>query len=116
MRVCSVPGCPTIYNGTTTRCPTHQQEANETHWANTRDYNTPGHRTQFRPAVLKRDPICVICHKAPSTVADHHPLTRRELLAVGKNPNDPQYGRGLCTTCDHRQSGQRQTNRFGTEA
>ncbi|MEU6709988.1 hypothetical protein ABZ897_00800 [Nonomuraea sp. NPDC046802] len=35
----------------------------------------------------------------PSTVADHHPLSRRELVARGLDPDDPQYGRGLCTSC-----------------
>lgn len=57
------------------------------------------HREQFRAPVLARDPICVICHSAPSTVADHYPLTRRQLVQRGMNPNNPAYGRGLCKRC-----------------
>lgn len=57
------------------------------------------HRTRFRGPVLQRDPICVLCREAPSTVADHHPLTRRQLVAQGLDPNDPKHGRGLCGPC-----------------
>lgn len=50
-------------------------------------------------AVLARDPLCVICGIRISTVADHHPLERRELVARGLDPNDPERGRGLCSGC-----------------
>jgi 5-methylcytosine-specific restriction protein A len=60
------------------------------------------HREQFRLAVLKRDRwICRMCGGA-AVAADHYPSTRRELVAAGLNPNDPQYGRALCTTCHNR--------------
>jgi 5-methylcytosine-specific restriction protein A len=36
---------------------------------------------------------------AISTVADHWPLSRRELEDQGLDPNDPQHGRGLCKHC-----------------
>jgi 5-methylcytosine-specific restriction protein A len=49
--------------------------------------------------VIQRDPICVLCHTAFSTVADHHPKTRKQLLEEGLNPNDPHCGRGLCKPC-----------------
>jgi 5-methylcytosine-specific restriction protein A len=29
-------------------------------------------------------------------VADHYPLSRRELVAQGLDADDSQYGRGLC--------------------
>jgi 5-methylcytosine-specific restriction protein A len=32
----------------------------------------------------------------PSQHADHHPLSRRELVERGLNPDDPKHGRGLC--------------------
>lgn len=54
---------------------------------------------RFRKAVLAKDPICVRCGKAPSTVADHYPLSMRELVARGMNPYDPDCGRGLCASC-----------------
>lgn len=97
-RVCSTPGCPNIHDGATSRCPTHEGQAKRTHWEKTRAYSTKGHR-QFRAHVLRRDPICVLCELRESTVADHHPRSRRELEALGLNPNNPDYGRGLCVPC-----------------
>ena len=34
-----------------------------------------------------------------ATVADHWPLTRRELVAAGLDPDHPARGRGLCAPC-----------------
>ncbi len=104
MRVCSVTGCGTLYNKSDgSRCAAHRVEADRARGtASERGYTSPGHRA-FRSAVLRRDPICVICKTAPSTVADHYPLSRKQLIAQGMNPNDPANGRGLCKT-DHDQS------------
>lgn len=98
-RVCSVAGCPTIHDGTTSRCPTHEQAAKQAHWTRTKGYNTKGHRITFRLAVLRRDPICVLCGVRESTDADHHPRERQTLIDLGLNPNDPAHGRGLCSQC-----------------
>lgn len=100
MRVCSVPTCPHIYEGTNSRCPECAAKADKARGTATqRGYSSRGHKT-FRAAVLTRDPICVLCNTAFSTVADHYPTSRRDLVAQGLNPNDPQYGRGLCAD-DH---------------
>jgi 5-methylcytosine-specific restriction enzyme A len=96
-RVCSVDRCPEIHDGPGAKCPTHRQEALQRHWEDTAHYSTPGHR-RFRRIVLERDPICTDpegCNQ-PSTVADHYPRDRKELEALHLNPNDPQFGRGLC--------------------
>ncbi|PXA72377.1 hypothetical protein CTB96_02785 [Cryobacterium arcticum] len=45
---------------------------------------------------------CVLCTVARSTVADHYPLTRRELLASHADPDDPARGRGLCARCHNK--------------
>lgn len=100
MRVCSAAGCPNIYAGTESRCPTHRTAARARRTDN-RVYSSAEHRA-FRAAVLKRDPTCVACQALPSTVADHYPLTRRVLVSRGLNPNDPQHGRGLCAGCHNR--------------
>ena len=97
MRVCSISGCPVIYNGTDSRCPTHQTQARAKRIDN-RVYSSAGHR-RFRAGVLNTDPICVLCERAQSTVADHYPLSRRDLDEQGFNPNDPVHGRGLCASC-----------------
>ena len=104
MRVCSVAGCPEFYpRGEGTRCPKHRVAADKARGNSTeRGYATRGHKT-FRAAVLERDPICVLCGKQQSNVADHYPQSRKELLALGLNPNDPRYGRGLDKRC-HDQS------------
>lgn len=97
MRVCSRSGCPTLYDGTDSRCQAHRSEARAKRTDN-RVYGTAGHR-RFRNTVLERDPICVVCELAQSTVADHYPLSRRELVDQGLDPNEPTAGRGLCAHC-----------------
>ena len=99
MRVCSVSGCPELYDGKDSRCPRHRAQADRARGtARDRGYASAGHQ-RFRGAVLDRDPVCVLCDAAFSTIADHFPFSRRELEAAGLNPNDPQYGRGLCKPC-----------------
>ena len=98
MRICNIPGCPNPTEQS--RCLKHRQQARAARTDN-KVYSTSGHQA-FRAAVLKRDPICVTCHMAVSTVADHHPRTRRELVTLGLNPNDPTHGRGLCATCHNK--------------
>lgn len=99
MRVCSVTGCPTIYPSSEgSRCGKHRAEAAREHGAKNTAYNTKAHKT-FRDAVLRRDPICVLCNAAQSTDADHWPKTRAELVELRMNPNDPNHGRGLCRKC-----------------
>jgi 5-methylcytosine-specific restriction enzyme A len=95
-RTCS--SCPAIVTGTG-RCPACTRKADRARGTATeRGYNTPGHQ-RFRHHVLARDPICVMCRAAWSTVADHHPMSRRDLELAGLDPNDPARGRGLCARC-----------------
>lgn len=109
MRVCSVSGCPTIFDsGNGSRCPTHTLEAKQAHWSKSKAYNTKGHRIRFRIGVLTRDPICVLCEVAESTDADHHPRSRAELVALSLDADDPQYGRGLCSLCHKRETAMHQ--------
>ena len=109
MKTCSQPGCPEIVQSG--RCDSHKREAERTRGtASQRGYGHK-HRTGFRAAVLRRDPLCRCTddHRghcgglAASTDADHHPLDRRELERRGLDPNDPERGRGLCAAC-HRWS------------
>lgn len=100
MRVCSVPGCPTIYpRQEGSRCRGHRGVADRRRGTSAeRGYASAGHRA-FRDAVLRRDPVCVVCGLAEATVADHFPRSRRQLAALGLNPNDARFGRGLCGRC-----------------
>jgi 5-methylcytosine-specific restriction protein A len=96
-RVCTTPGCPEFtQHGRCDGCRAEAEKKRGT--AQQRGYGRE-HRTRFRPAVLARDPVCVVCRQKPSAHADHHPLSRRELVERGLDPNDPQYGRGTCGPC-----------------
>jgi 5-methylcytosine-specific restriction enzyme A len=76
------------------------------------------HVTRFRVGVLGKHPFCVCTDSGhghdgapcglPSTHADHWPWGRKELVAMGLDANDPAYGRGLCASCDSRQTALRQ--------
>lgn len=75
-----------------------------------RGYTGPGHIERFRPGVLAKHPRCVCTEPRhghedgrpcgrPSTVADHWPFSRRQLVAARLDPDDPAHGRGLCAPC-----------------
>jgi 5-methylcytosine-specific restriction protein A len=100
LKVCARPGCPNVTaSGRCADCTAAADKARGS--ATQRGYNSRGHQA-FRRAVLLRDPICVACHAAVSTVADHHPVSRRDLLSLGLNANDPERGRGVCKRCHDR--------------
>ena len=97
MKVCPTAGCATLTTGG--RCADCQTKADRLRGtAGERGYTSKGHQ-RFRRAVLRRDPVCVLCQLQASTVADHYPISRRDLVAAGLDPNDPARGRGLCATC-----------------
>jgi 5-methylcytosine-specific restriction protein A len=104
------PRCKRLHDGTGT-CAQCKAAADNRLSAARRGYGAR-HRDKFRIGVLDRDPVCVLCHRAPSTHADHYPRGRRELVALGLDPDDPRYGRGLCASCDSRQTAQRQPGGF----
>ena len=106
LRVCSRPGCPNLTPSG--RCGTHRHEADQARGSRQQRGYGPAHINRFRPGVLRRDPLCVCVDQAhnhgplclaPSTVADHWPLSRREQVDAGLDPNNPDNGRGLCKPC-----------------
>lgn len=93
MKACPQPDCP---HGQP--CPDHRRKPDTRPSAGARGY---GRRwsTKIRPAYLKAHPWCCLCG-APATTPDHHPLTRRQLLAQGvTNPDHPRHLRPLCDRC-----------------
>ena len=111
MRPCATPGCPNAIPPGVTRCEdcTRAYDADlrtRRDKVTNRHYNTKGHRG-FRRRVLARDPLCVLCG-AVATDADHYPLSLRELMDAGLNPNDPSRGRGLCKSCHSRETAEHQ--------
>lgn len=97
MRVCSTPGCPRLHSGAG-KCPECRADTDRMRRPHGNPYTSRGHQ-QFREQVLARDPICVECRADRATVADHAPTERWELVEQGLDPNDPEFGQGLCATC-----------------
>lgn len=97
-RVCSTPGCPTLT--ATGRCEAHKKAAEQLRGtAAERGYSGKAWRFARR-TVLRRDPVCTVCGVAFSTVADHYPISRRDLVAMGvANPDTPDRLRGVCGPC-----------------
>ena len=109
LRVCPTPGCPELTSGG--RCASHTRQAETRRGSRQERGYGQAHTRRFRPGVLLRDPVCVCTDTThnhgpeclrPSTVADHHPRDRRELVRLGLDPDDPRYGRGLCKGCHDR--------------
>lgn len=59
-----------------------------------------------RLAVLHRDPLCCLCGHKASTVADHHPLTAREIVEQFGDAAfyDASRCQGLCSSCHSRKT------------
>lgn len=112
LKVCPVPGCPTLT--ASGRCDNHRRESDKARGtAADRGYKGRGHTRRFRPGVLERDQLCVLCDAEGlpptlATVADHWPLSRRELVDRGLDPDDPQHGRGLCKRHHDRETARHQ--------
>ena len=114
-RVCSVVGCPNL-TGQPGRCPSCTTQASRLRdSAPERGYTSRAPHRRFREAVLLRDPVCVCTSNCDwhigtseclsiSSVADHAPHERWELIASGLDPNNPAYGQGLCVRCHNRKT------------
>ena len=96
-----MPGCTELTDSG--RCVVHAAKAERVRGNSTQRGYGSRHETSFRAEVLRRTPWC-LCGKR-ANVADHYPRTRRQLVALGLDPNDPQYGRGLCESCHNRHTG-----------
>lgn len=103
LKVCSASACPNPTSRGQSRCDECKAAADRGRGtAAQRGYNSRAHQL-FRKAVLKKDVFCQLCGRI-ATVADHHPLSRRQLVERALNPNDPKHGRGLCKRCHDRET------------
>lgn len=109
-KVCSTSGCPHLVSSGSL-CDECRKAKDKRRTRGRNPYTSKAHRLA-RARVLARDPRCVCpgdgpdgCGKhhglcgAPSTIADHWPIERIELIEAGLDPNDPQRMRGLCKRC-----------------
>lgn len=113
---CSEPYCAEIAEVGRSRCRVHERDRDRARGtAASRGYSSAGHK-RFRRAVLRRDPVCVLCEQRVSQHADHYPQSRKALVELGLDPNDPDYGRGLCHACHSKETMRLQPGGFTTES
>lgn len=99
--VCSEPGCPelAVADG---KCAGHQAARRQASDRRRPSSSARGYGPrwrQIRARYLRLHPTCVLCG-AKSEVPDHHPLTRRQLVAAGYlDPDADHRLRPLCTSC-----------------
>jgi 5-methylcytosine-specific restriction protein A len=104
LRVCNVSGCPALGAWARGRCDDHERQAEQRRGTPAQRGYGMAHRKRFREGVLAKHPYCQVCRRARSTVADHYPLSKRELDDAGMDSNDPQHGRGLCFVCHSKET------------
>lgn len=110
---CTQPGCPELTSGG--RCAVHARQATKLRReAGNGVYGTSAW-ARVRKAYLYENPWCALCG-APSTVADHYPLSRKALVAQGVDtPDAPTHLRPLCTHCHNRETAQHQPGGWAAE-
>ncbi len=68
-----------------------------------------------RKRFLYANPWCVLCGQ-PANVADHYPLSRKQLIAQGvDDPDAPKCLRALCVTCHNRETAKHQPGGWAHE-
>jgi len=103
VRTCSEPKCPHLTDHPSGKCDAHLSESRAAHDATRPGSSQRGYGSRWakviRPAFLARHPVCALC-SAPSTVPDHWPVKRRDLVAAGVSDPDADHRlRPLCTEC-----------------
>lgn len=114
LTACTVPGCGELV--TAGRCDGCKTVAERDRGSSASRGYGKKHRAKFRRAVLERDICCVLCRERDewvlATVADHWPLSRRELTKRGMDADDPDHGRGLCHGCHSKATAENQPGGF----
>lgn len=105
LRTCPVPGCPQLTSGG--RCGTHRRQADQARGSRqSRGYGS--HWEAKRGDYLKRNRWCRLC-QAKATVADHYPVSKRDLLAQGVTDPDADHRlRPLCASCHGKETAKHQ--------
>lgn len=109
---CSVPGCPELTSGG--RCEAHRRQDEALRRANGSGAYSSSRWQRIRKAFLYRNPWCVLCMRQ-ATVADHYPLSRRQLISRGVDPDTPARLRPLCTLCHNKETAKHQPGGWHAE-
>ncbi|MEU4570849.1 hypothetical protein [Micromonospora sp. NPDC023956] len=109
LKVCSQPGCPDLTD--TGRCTDHRRQAEQARGTSSqRGYGSRWARR--RADYLRRNPTCALDGER-ATVADHWPVSRRDLVAQGVTDPDADHRlRPLCAPCHGRQTAEHQPGGF----
>ena len=98
LSICTVAGCPEYTDSG--RCDEHRRQADRARGTAAERGYSGRTWTRSRRTVLDRDVMCVLGCGRPATVADHHPTSRRDLVAQGvTDPDAPHRMRGVCAIC-----------------
>lgn len=95
-------------------CPEHKRQREEQRGsASKRGYDVGWQRK--RKAYLYANPWCVLCGRH-ANVADHWPLSRKQLQARGEaNPDAPKHLRPLCKACHDSETAKNQPGGWAAE-
>lgn len=97
MRPCAVASCPTLTRNP--RCPAHtitREQRNPKDPAQAKFYGSAQWK-KIRAIVKRRDPICKMCNRAPTTTVHHKDNNWRN--------NEPSNHEGACDPCHRAHSG-----------
>lgn len=107
---CTTPGCSntTGQGGRCDDCRSRRKaDASRRRAPGEKDYGARWRRG-IRPDYLTRNPRCALCGRA-STVPDHYPVSRRDLVAAGVlDPDADERLRPLCDPCHRTETARRQ--------
>ncbi len=109
---CSQPGCPELTSGGPCEAHKAQREAQREE----RGTSARGLRwVRRRKAYIYSNPWCLLCGRA-ATVADHYPLSRKQLVAKGvADPDAFAHLRPLCVPCHNRETAKHQPGGWASE-
>ena len=101
---CATPGCSQFVEADALRhhhCPQHRRENQRMQRHNRSSDKARGYTNRWRRAskmLLRRDPVCKICNRNPSTETDHI------IPKVEGGTEHPDNLQGLCKTCHSRKT------------
>jgi len=98
---CRWPGCPELTHDRF--CPAHAKKHSQQYEESRPSSHQRGYGRRWqriRRIILRRDPICKICGRAPSTEVDH--IIPREAGGT----DDPDNLQGACKPCHSRKTAQ----------
>jgi 5-methylcytosine-specific restriction protein A len=106
---CSQPGCSALTNGGP--CDDHKRQRESQRDGTSSAYKTTRWQ-RIRKRFLYLNPWCLLCAQQ-ACVADHWPVSRRDLVAKGEaDPDAFKHLRPLCVSCHNQETARNQPGGF----